>query len=302
MTILVTGAAGASGAAIIREFSRRELPVRALVRNPVAAPSTGNVEVVTGDMSRPDTLGEALDGVEKVLMISTANQSLVQTQCTFIDAAVRAGVRHIVKFSGRCCWSHSRFRFARMHAEIERHLERSGVEWTMLRPGQFMHVYFREVPTINRDGVLGLPLAKARLAPVDIEDIAKIAVEVLHGAGHGGRRYEITGPDSLGMTEVAAILTEVLGAPVRYEDVDPQVKRRTLEAQGIPGFLLDGLDELFEERRIGDGEEGRVDLSTHERFGVTPTSFADFARRNAEVFAGRAAPSHLWASGWRPAS
>jgi uncharacterized protein YbjT (DUF2867 family) len=135
--ILVTGSTGASGSAVVRELARRGLPVRALLRHvpkwaETEQPST--VEVVRGDMAEPDTLGAAFEGVEKVLMISSANQPLVRTQCMFIDAAQRAGVRHIVKFSGRGCWADSGFRFARMHAQVEQHLERSGLAWTMLRP------------------------------------------------------------------------------------------------------------------------------------------------------------------------
>lgn len=302
--ILVTGSTGASGAAVVREFARRGLAVRALVRH-VPERSEGErpstVEVVRGDMAEPDTLGAALEGVEKVLMISSANRLLTRTQCTFIDAAQRAGVRHIVKFSGCGCWPESGFRFARMHAQVEQHLRRSGLAWTMLRPSQFMHVYFREAPAIARDGVLALPMADARLAPVDVDDIAKIAVEVLRGEGHEGRRYEITGPEALTMDEVAETISAAIGVPVRYSDVDPAAKHRSLVEAGIPDYFADAMDELFAERRR-NLDESRVELSTHARFGVSPTTLFAFARRHAAVLRGEAAPEHLWASGWRPAA
>src|ERR1700738_3009816 len=101
--ILVTGATGLSGSAVIRVCAERGLPVRALIRDPakVAAldiPAT--VELAEGDMLKPETLEGALDGVERVLLISAPDPHLVETQCTFIDAAKRAGVRHIVKLSG----------------------------------------------------------------------------------------------------------------------------------------------------------------------------------------------------------
>jgi uncharacterized protein YbjT (DUF2867 family) len=128
----------------------------------------GTVELVEGDMLKPDTLEEVLDDVERVLLISSPDQHLVETQCTFIDAAKRAGVRHIVKFSGMGCWSDSTFRFARMHAEVERYLEGSGVAWTHLRPSTFMQTHLRDaVPTISHDGTLNLPMGDAQLSPVD---------------------------------------------------------------------------------------------------------------------------------------
>lgn len=302
--LLVTGAAGASGTAVVREFARRGVPVRALVRRVVegAGPERPpTVELVQGDMAEPDTLGAAFDGVERVLMISSPDRSLTHTQRTFIDAAKRAGVRHVVKFSGRGCRPDSGFRFARMHGEVEQYLERSGLAWTMLRPSQFMHVYLREARTIARDGTLALPMAHARLAPVDVEDIAKIAVEVLLGEGHEDRRYEITGPEALTMDEVAETFSAAIGRPVRYVDVEPAAMHRSLLEAGIPDEFADAMDELFAERRK-NLDESRVDLSTHARFEVDPTTLFAFARRHAAVLRGEAAADRVWASGWRPAA
>jgi uncharacterized protein YbjT (DUF2867 family) len=296
--ILVTGATGLNGSTAIREFVRRREPVRALVRSAAKAASGGapaNIEVVEGDMLRPETLGDALDGVDRVLMISTADAQLAETQRSFIDAAKRADVRHIVKFSGRGASLETPFRFNRMHAEVERYLEQSGLEWTHLRPSQFMQVYFREASTIASEGVFYLPLEDARLAPVDVEDIAKAAFALLHGEGHEGKAYEMTGPEALTMDEVAERLSTVLGKPIRYVNVAPDEKRRTLLSAGVPPAFADAMDELFRERR--KGAESTVNLSTHEALGVRPTTFEEFARRNAAVFQGQTAPSHPWSSG-----
>src|SRR5262245_32235052 len=101
--ILVTGASGLAGSAVIREFIRSGFPVRALVRNRAAAGALEafpTVEVVEGDMLRPETLTAALSGVDRVLLISSSDERMVETQSAFIDAAKSSGVRHIVKFSG----------------------------------------------------------------------------------------------------------------------------------------------------------------------------------------------------------
>jgi uncharacterized protein YbjT (DUF2867 family) len=297
--ILVTGAAGENGSAAIREFARRGEPVRALVRSAARAASLGapaSVEVVEADMRRAETLGAALNGVERVLMISSADGQLADTQRAFIDAAKRADVRHIVKFSGLGAALDTPFRFNRMHAEIERYLEESGLAWTHLRPSQFMQTYFREAPTIAGEGVFYLPLQNARLAPVDVEDIAKAAFALLHTDGHEGRAYEITGPEALTMDELAERLSRALDRTVRYVNVAPEDKRRTLLAAGIPPAFADAMDELFNERRKG-AAESTVNLSTHEKLGVRPTTFEAFARRNAAIFRGDSTPSHRWSSG-----
>ncbi|NUR70458.1 MAG: SDR family oxidoreductase [Hamadaea sp.] len=298
--ILVTGTTGESGAAVVREFVRRGLPVRALVRDrsKVDAEVPSNVEVVEGDLTKRETLDEALAGVEKVLLISTAVPGLVQTQSSFIDSAKEAGVRHIVKFSGMGCWPDAEFRFARMHAEVETYLEGSGLAWTHLRPSTFMSDYFHETPSISAEGILALPMREARIAPVDTEDVAKIAVSLLHCDGHEGKRYEITGPESLTAGEVAAAISAATGKPVRYVDIDPGEKSRAMLAAGVPPYFVDAMDELFSQRRKGP-DESRVNLSTHRIFDVDPTPFAEFARRNAGVFRGEEAPANASTSGWR---
>ena len=127
--ILVTGANGLAGSAVIREFARQHSPVRALVRSRANAQALGalpGVELVEGDMLRPETLAEALSGVDRALLLSSPNQQMVETQSALIDAAKNAGVRQIVKFSGLNASVASPFLFNRMHAEIEGYLERSG--------------------------------------------------------------------------------------------------------------------------------------------------------------------------------
>lgn len=222
----------------------------------------------------------------------------MQTQSSFIDSAKAAGVRHIVKFSGMGCWPDAEFRFARMHAEIEDYLEQSGLAWTHLRPSTFMSDYFREVPSISADGVLALPMGDARIAPVDTEDIAKVAVSLLHSDGHESKRYEMTGPEALTVNEVAAAISAATGKPVRYVDIDPAQKRQAMLDAGVPAYFTDAMEELFSQRRKG-ADESRVNLSTHQSFGVGPTRFAEFAHRHAGVFRGEEAVSHASKSGWQ---
>lgn len=291
--ILVTGATGRPGSAVIREFAERGEPVRALVRDPARAEALEampSVEVVEGDMLWPRTLGAALDGIDRAMMISNAGPQMLETQCTFIDAAVAAGVEHVVKLSGKDSvvgFDVSRFRSVRSHDQIERYLLASGLAWTVLLPSQFMQVYFEEVPTIVADRELRLPLGDTTLAPVDTADIAKVAHAVLTNPGHESRRYVMTGPEALTMSEVAACISDAVGSPVRYVDVDPDDKLREWLDAGYPPERAAAFLQLFLERK----RRGRsqVDLSTHERFGVSPTTFREFAVHHRDVFKGEAA-------------
>jgi uncharacterized protein YbjT (DUF2867 family) len=287
-TILVTGASGLAGSAVIREFVRRGYPVRALVRSRAKARALGafpTVEVVEGDLSRPATLQEALSGVDRVLLISSADQQMAQRQSGFIDAASKADVRHIVKFSGLSAADvGTPFVFGSLHAEIERYLEGSGLAWTQLRPSQFMTEYLREVPTILAQGALLLPLEDARLVPVDVGDIAKAAVALLTTPGHEAKSYAMSGPEALSMAQVAEQIAAAIGRAVRYVPITREERSQALLAAGVPSFSVEALDVQAGERL--KGMEATVHPETHTALGIAPTSFAEFARRNAGAFLG----------------
>jgi len=292
--ILVTGANGLAGSTVIREFARQHSPVRALVRSRAKAQvleTLPSVELAEGDMQRPETLAAALSGVDRALLISSSDSQMVETQSAFIDAAKKAGVRHIVKLSGLNASVASPFLFNRMHAEIEGYLERSGVTWTHLRPSQFMPEYLREGPTIVAESAFFLPLEDAKLAPVDMEDIAKAAFALLHTSGHEGKRYEMTGPEALSMTEIAERISLAVGKTVRYVNIPPAERQRALLAARVPRYIADALDVQASERRKGATGEAVVHPETHTALGIRPTTFAEFARRDAAVFRGEVMPS-----------
>jgi uncharacterized protein YbjT (DUF2867 family) len=285
--ILITGATGLNGSEVVRRLSAKGVPVRALVRNTEKARTLSllpHVEIVEGDMARPETLGAVLHGVERAMLISSSEPTMLEVQSSFIDAAEQAGVRHVVKLSGIFADLDSSFRFARMHAQVEKKLEASGMAFTHLRPGEFMTSYFRQVPSIVARGTLALPMEDARLASIDIGDIAEVAATVLTSDGHEGKTYPLTGPEALTMPEVAERLSEATGKTIRYVNVAPDDAKKAQLAGGMPPHLADALAELFAERR--KGVEANVWRTIETVFGWQPTSFAAFATRNAAIFRG----------------
>ena len=285
--ILVTGATGLNGGALVRLLSARSVPVRALVRDASRAASlssVANVEIVEGDMARPETLSKALRGVDRAMLISSSDAAMLEVQSNFIDAARKARVKHMVKLSGIMPDTDSPFRFARMHGEIELKLERSGIAFTHLRAGEFMHAYFRQVPAIVARGAFFLPMEDARIASIDIGDIAEVAAKALTEPGHEGKVYPLTGPEALTMAEVAEKLSAATGRPIQYVNVAPEEARRAQLAGGMPQYTADALVELFAERR--KGKESQVSPVIEGIIGRRATSFDDFALRNSAIFRG----------------
>jgi uncharacterized protein YbjT (DUF2867 family) len=243
---------------------------------------------VEGDMLRPETLTQALSGVDRVLLISSSDQHMVETQTAFIDAAKSSSVQHIVKFSGLSAADvDTPFIFGSMHAEIESYLEGSGLSWTHLRPSQFMTEYLREAPTILAESALFLPLQDAKLVPVDVADIARAAYLLLTTPGHEGKIYAMSGPEALGMEEIADQISLAVGTTVRYVSISRAERMQALLAAGVPPFLVDALDIQAGERL--SGTEAIVQSATHDALEISPTTFAEFARRNAGAFVGESA-------------
>lgn len=285
--ILVTGATGLNGTALVRKLSAKGVPLRALVRNAAKAAEIAalpNVEIAIADMAKPETLPAALAGVDRAMLNSSANPAMAEVQSNFIAAAAKAGVRHVVKLSGIMPELDSPFRFARMHGEIEKRLEASGMAFTHLRAGEFMPSYFRQVPMILAKGALFLPMENQRIASIDIGDLAEIAALVLTNPGHEGKIYPLTGPEALTMTEVAERLSAATGKTIKYINVPPEDVRKAQLAAGVPPYIADALAELFAERR--KGKESQVWPIAQTLLGRRPTSFAEFAARNAAIFRG----------------
>jgi uncharacterized protein YbjT (DUF2867 family) len=285
--ILVTGATGLNGSALLRLLSAKGIATRALVRSRARAEAIAalpGVEIVEGDMARPETLGAALRDVGRAMLISSSDPVMLEVQSGFIDAARAAGVKHVVKLSGIMPDLTSPFRFARMHGEIERRLEASGMAFTHLRAGEFMPAYFRQVPSIVARGAMFLPMEDARIASIDVGDIAEIAALALTGSGHEGKTYPLTGPEALTMAEVAEKLSAATGKAIRYVNVAPEEARKAQLAAGMPPYLADALVELFAERR--KGKEAQVSAMAQTLLGRRPTSFDEFAVRHAAIFRG----------------
>ena len=285
--ILVTGAAGLNGTALVRTLSAQGIPVRALVRNvarvtPLAA--LPHVEIVVADMAKPETLPAALAGIDRAMLNSSADPAMLEVQSNFIAAAAKAGVKHVVKLSGIMPELDSPFRFARMHGEIEKRLEASGMGFTHLRAGEFMPTYFRQVPSIVAKGALFLPMEDQRIASIDVGDLAEISALVLTRPGHEGKIYPLTGPEALAMTEVAERLSAATGKIIKYINIAPEDAKKAQLAAGLPPYMADAIAELFAERR--KGKESQVSPVAGGLLGRRPTNFAEFAKRNAAIFRG----------------
>ena len=284
-TILVTGATGTIGSFLVEKLAAAGTQARALVRSREKAESIEKLghEAVIGDFDKPETLKPALEGIEKVFLLSAPDPRQAELQSNLVRAAKEAGVHHIVKLSvigiGRGLESIS---LGRVHLETEQEIERSGIGYTHLRPNGFMQNTFAHAGTIKSQGVFYGPFGEAKESYVDARDVASVALAALTGDGHEGKAYEITGPEALSYYDIARELSSALGREVKYVEVSVETARSAMLSMGMQAWLANALVELFHFY----AEEGatHVTNTVREVTGHEPITFAQFAGDYAKVF------------------
>ncbi len=202
-----------------------------IVTDPMAERFGPDVEAVRLDFQDPATFGPVLDGADRVFLIRPPAISRVgPTLNAFIDAARAAGVDHIVFSSVAGAESNKIV----PHHRIEKHLMDSGVAWTMLRPGFFS----QNIATAYRYDIVGgnriyVPAGDGLVAFIDAADIGQVATVTLTTDGHEGAAYHLTGPEAVTFTQLASLMSEVLGRTIRYEPASVLGYFRHLRGQGL---------------------------------------------------------------------
>jgi uncharacterized protein YbjT (DUF2867 family) len=254
--LLVVGATGTTGREVVKALRAAKAPFRALVRNGKVAKAmhADGIEAVVGDLAKPKTLDAAAAGVERVFVATTASPEMPEEHGHLYAAAKKAGVKQVVRLGALGSAPDSSVSILRRHAEAEQALKESGLAWTLLRPHFFMQnfvTYFADM-IANQDAFY-LPLGKARLGIVDVRDTAAIAARALTTSGHEGKAYDVTGPDVLSMEEAAQKISVVAGRRVGYADITPEAARAGMTHAKMPGWMVDGLLEMYAHFREGKG-------------------------------------------------
>ena len=282
--ILITGATGNNGQELIRQLSALGHRIRALVRKPAEAAKLGgsNIEVAPGDFDLPETLESALQGVEKAFLLTPVAERFVQWQKDFIEAAQRAKIQHLVKFSGMGAHARSASELLKLHAETDEILRSSGVPFTILQPNSFHQNMLSSADTIKAQGVFYWPLKNASQSTVDIRDISAVAAKVFTSSGHEGKTYVITGPEALTFQEVAEKLSAVLSRKIQYVDVPISAAADGMRKSGMPDWNVHAVSELL--AYFATGAVATVTDTVPRLLGRPATSFEQFVKDHREAF------------------
>ncbi len=235
--ILIT-TAGQVGAEAARLLAQREEPVRILVRDPGKATALGRagVEVAVGDLGVSATIDAAMHGVTAVVLVSPA---IPAQELNVVTSAARAGVGHVVKITSKAS-ADSPIARRRDQAAIENELIASGLGWTLLRNNAYMQNFLMLAPAIATTDSFGSSAGDGRVGMVDARDVAAVAAQIATSpAGHQGKTYWPTGPESLSYADAAQVLSEVLGRPVTFHPLTFDEQKQAMIDGGVPGHIAE---------------------------------------------------------------
>lgn len=280
--ILVVAAAGNVGSAVVTALLERGMSVRAADldvehlrdRFPMA-------QAVHLDLDRPETFPAAVRGVRRMFLLRPPPVARVgPTLNALVDVGVAAGVEHVV-FSSVAGADRNRIV---PHHRVERHLTRSGVGHTILRPGFFaQNLGGPYRADIRDDDRLFVPAGRGRVAFIDVRDLGDLAAEVLASPqDHVGKGYELTGPEAVTFDQVADMLSAALDRPIRYEPATVAGYARHLHRHGLP--VVQMLVQTVLHVGLRRGDAARVDPTLPQLLGRPARSIHDYIVDHADLW------------------
>jgi NAD(P)H dehydrogenase (quinone) len=256
MTIAITGASGQLGRLVADQLLSTVDPAELvlLTRDPakLADYAERGADVRAADFSKPDELVDAFAGVERVLLISTdAVGARVEGHLAAIEAAVKAGVRHMAYTSVSEPTADNPAGVVADHTATEEALRESGLAWTMLRNNLYADMQVDSVAQAAATGQLVTNIGDGGAAYVTRADCAAVAAGVLTGEGHEGKAYDVTGPHAYTAADLAELATQKSGNPVEVVQVDDEAYTAGLVSAGLPDFIAPLLTSFGTATRLG---------------------------------------------------
>ncbi|MBB5935555.1 NmrA family NAD(P)-binding protein [Streptomyces zagrosensis] len=250
--IVVMGATGATGNALLHSLLALGTPVRALTRTPhrpipgITGAHQPPVEVQYADAADPHSLHTAFKGAGQLFLAMANSPAQVELETRVIDIAAHTGIGHIVKISAPAAEPDSPVAISRGHHAVEEHLRASGLTHTILRPYAFMQNLLRLAPTVAQGVILGTT-GDAPCNHIDCRDIGDVAAAALTRPDIAGGTYTLTGPEAVSYPDLASRLTALTGDQIRYVGLTPdELRHNLIHNAHMPAWLADHVTEILQ--------------------------------------------------------
>lgn len=281
--IFVTGAGGTVGSQVVKALQSANVPFRAAYFSEQKANKAREqgIDTVIIDYNRPETLRKSFQGIEKLFLLLGGAADQTQLELNAVQVANEIGIKHITKLS---VWKADQeaYSFAKVHRPVEKGIESSRISWTFLRPNSFMQNVVNYMGnTIKAEGTFYSASGEARIAHIDVRDIAAVAVKSLTESGHERKSYTLSGPQALTYDQIATELSKVLGRTIRHVSLPPSDLKGGMLGMGVPEPYADALLDL--ERYFRTGSASEITSDVEDVTGRSPIRFDQFARDYAHL-------------------
>ncbi|MFD5888889.1 SDR family oxidoreductase [Streptomyces sp. NPDC060334] len=286
--IVVMGATGATGNALLHSLLALGAPVRALTRTPHnPIPGTAGtrqpVDVRYADANDPHSLHTAFEGADQLFLAMANSPEQVVLETRVIDIAAHAGIEHIVKISAPAAEPDSPVAISRGHHAVEEHLRARGLTHTILRPYAFMQNLLRLAPTVAQGVILGTA-GDAPFNHIDCRDIGDVAAAALTRPHIAGGTYSLTGPETVSHPEIASRIGTLIGHQVRYVNLTPdELRDNLIHHAHMPTWLADHVTEI---QQLAVTRPETPDSTVTDILGRPPRTLDAFLREHRAVFSG----------------
>jgi uncharacterized protein YbjT (DUF2867 family) len=282
--IAVTGATGNIGKYVVGGLIAKGFAPRAIVRKHEDAADwdAAGVEQKIADLGDVESLTKALDGAEKVFSLSPLVENFIEMGQVFIEAAKRAGVKRIVRSSSQGADENESILMWKWHGTVEKLIENSGLDWTFVQPSSFFQNYLGFAHTIKNQNAFYGSQGAGKVSLTDVRDIAAVAVVALTENKHIGKKYAVTGGESLSNQDIAEIFSSVLGHKINYVDVPNEEAKQQMLSSKMPEWLVNAVMELNDVGKAGKVAEVRS--TVEEVTGIPPRTFRQFAEEDKAIF------------------
>ena len=284
MKIIVNS--GNIGTPVAVELARLGVPVTLTVRAPKANAEWDRLGIkqVPFDINSVASMTAALQGGDAFFSLSPLVENLVEVGQKAAQAAQAAGIKKIVRSSAQGAGPAAAIALGRMHYAAEQAVADSGIPFTVLRPANFMQNYlnFGTPQTIRAQSAFYSPLGEAKVSVVDTRDVSAVAVKVLLESGHEGKRYDLTGGESLSNGEIAELFSRALGRKINFVNLPAAAANEAMAKGGTPAWLVPVLAEL---NAVGAaGYLAAVKPDVELILGRKPIPFAQFIQDHLATF------------------
>jgi uncharacterized protein YbjT (DUF2867 family) len=281
MTYLITGATGDVGSKVVTHLLQRGDRPRVFVRNAEKAQALfgPRVEIFVGDLTQPESLQPALEGVDELFLVNSGPQIPVLDDLA-AKAAKAAGVRHLVKLSSMDV--QNGLAIGAWHELGEAAIRASGISFTFVQPTGFMSNLLAWARSIKTEGIVRASTGAGRRAFIHSEDIAGVATAALTTRVYDGQSLPITGPEALTFGDATATIASAIGKGLTFQPISDEEARQRYSA--ISGSVAETEAHVSLWRAIREGRLAVVTDNVERILGTKPIPLKQWAIENAAAF------------------